>query len=95
MRKTKGFKSGTRNKLKAKSRSKINIIDYLREYEIGEKVIIKLQPSSKKGMPHPKFKAIIGKIKEKRGKAYLVTLKDGKKEKTIISNPEHLKPLKK
>jgi len=42
-------------------------------------------------MPHPKFHGLTGTIVGKRGNSYLVKIRDKKKEKIIISRPEHLR----
>jgi large subunit ribosomal protein L21e len=62
----------------------------MQEFKIGEKVVIRPNPSSHKGMPFKRFIGKVGIIVEKRGKAYIVKIKDGRKEKNIISRPEHL-----
>lgn len=92
VRASKGFRSGTRKKLRQKL-TRPAITRFLQEFEIGQRVIIVLEPSSHKGMPFPRFKGAMGKIIEKRGKSYVVELKDGNKVKKIISRPEHLKSI--
>lgn len=94
MKKSKGFRSGTRKKLKKNFREKFKVTNFLQEFKPGDKVTIVLNPSSHKGMPFPRFKGKIGEVKEKRGKAFLIEIKDGDKFKKIISRPEHLKPIK-
>jgi large subunit ribosomal protein L21e len=42
-------------------------------------------------MPFKRFQGLSGKIIEKRGRAYLIEIKDGNKTKTVIANPEHMK----
>lgn len=91
-KKSKGFRSRTRKILKSKR--KPTIIDYLKDLKIGEKVKIIPEPSSHKGMPELRFKGKIGHIINKRGNAYMVEIKDGNKEKKVISNPEHLKSMR-
>ncbi|MCD6477903.1 MAG: 50S ribosomal protein L21e [Candidatus Aenigmarchaeota archaeon] len=91
VRKTKGFRSGTRNKLRKKGKKKVTVNQFLEEFKEGERVLIKIEPSSHKGMPHPKFKGKYGTVIERRGRAYIVEIKDGKVKKDIIANPEHLK----
>ena len=81
MHASKGFRQGTRNKLKREVREKFKPSDYLREFKENEKVIIKPTPISQKGMPYPKFTGKIGTIIGKRGRAYLVLIKDKDKEK--------------
>jgi large subunit ribosomal protein L21e len=92
VRASRGFRSGTRKKLRQKL-TRPAITKFLQEFEIGQRVIIALEPSSHKGMPFPRFKGAMGKIIEKRGKSYVVELKDGNKVKKVISRPEHLKSI--
>lgn len=89
--KSKGPRKRTRYLLKKKAREKTPITKYLKEFKLGSKVIIKPNPSSHKGMPYKRFFGRLGTIVEKRGKSYIVKIKDGKKEKNIIARPEHLK----
>jgi len=88
-----GMRKKTRKKLKQKYKRQ-PITKFIKEFDIGQKVVIIPEPSSHKGMPSPRFKGKIGKIIEKRGKSYIVEIIDGKKKKRIISNPEHLKVFK-
>jgi large subunit ribosomal protein L21e len=92
VRASRGFRSGTRKKLRQKL-SRPAITKFLQEFKIGQRVIIALEPSSHKGMPFPRFKGAMGKIIEKRGKSYIVEIKDGNKVKKIVSRPEHLKSI--
>ena len=69
------------------------ITKFLQEFANGQKVVIKQEPSSHKGMPFRRFRGEMGTIVGKRGKAYIVEINDGDKVKKIISRPEHLKPL--
>ncbi len=91
VKKSKGFRSGTRKKLEQKVRPAIT--RFLQDFDIGQNVVIILEPSSHKGMPFPRFKGKMGKIVEKRGRSYVVKIKDGNKIKQIISRPEHLKAI--
>jgi large subunit ribosomal protein L21e len=50
-------------------------------------------PSSSNGRPFRRFFGRTGVITEKRGKSYIVKIKDGKKEKELITRPEHLKAI--
>lgn len=88
-RKSRGFRTRTRRKLRQKVRP--SITKFLQEFRKGQKVIILPEPSSHRGMPHPRFKGKTGKIIEKRGRSYLVEILDGNKVKKIIARPEHLK----
>jgi len=85
------FRSG--RKLRKRVREKgIRIRKFLQEFEVGQSVHISIESSSHKGMPHPRFQGKTGQVIGKRGRAYLVRIRDGGKYKTIISTPEHLIP---
>ena len=93
-RKAKGYRRKTRYILKRKprERGKTGLSKILREYEPNEKVVVKLDPSVHKGMPHRRFHGKIGVIAEKRGRSYVVNVSQGKAIKEIIVRPEHITP---
>lgn len=91
VKKSRGFRSGTRRKLRQKPSKRPAITKFLRAFKHGEKVMILPEPASQKGMPFPRYKGKVGVVVERRGRSYLVEIVDGKKKKTIISRPEHLK----
>jgi len=93
VQKSKGPKRRTRNLLKMGVREKIAITKYLQEFKIGSKVVLRPNPSSHKGMPYKRFIGKVGIIEDKKGKSYIIKIKDGNKEKIIISRPEHLKAI--
>jgi large subunit ribosomal protein L21e len=62
--------------------------------EPAEKVVIRLDPSVHKGMPHRRFHGHIGVIVDKRGKSYVVNVSQGNAIKEIIVRPEHITPHK-
>ncbi|MBR9680095.1 MAG: 50S ribosomal protein L21e [Candidatus Altiarchaeota archaeon] len=88
---SRGYRSKTRHKLKKSVRGMPPVNRFLQEFEIGEKVSIILDSSITKGMPHPRFHGRVGTVTGKRGRAYLIKLKDIKKEKIFISLPVHLR----
>lgn len=90
VRGSKGFRRSTRSKLKKKVRQKFKVTSYLKEFKPRDKVVIKIDPSSQKGMPFPKFKGKIGDVIERRGDSYIIEVRVGKSIKNIISRPEHL-----
>jgi large subunit ribosomal protein L21e len=91
VKKSRGFRVSTRKKLKQKPGYRPAITKFLQEFEKNQQVVIALEPSSQKGMPHPRFKGKIGKIIGRRGKSYIVEIIDGNKVKKIITRPEHLR----
>lgn len=90
---TKGTRAGTRKKLSKSPRQhgKISINAFLQKFELGDAVLIKPEPAYHKGMPYKRFFGNQGRIVEKRGKAYIVEVKDGSKKKKLICSPIHLK----
>lgn len=93
MRRSRGFKSKTRYKLKKDIRtSRTNpITKKIQIFDEKDLVHIIIDPSIHKGQPHPRFHGKTGKIAEKRGRAYIVEINDGDKAKKLIIRPEHLK----
>jgi len=62
----------------------------LQQFEIGTSVSINIDSSVHKGMPHPRFQGLTGKVEGMQGNAYLVGIIVGKKPKTLLVLPEHL-----
>ncbi|MDH5438558.1 MAG: 50S ribosomal protein L21e [Candidatus Bathyarchaeota archaeon] len=93
-RKSKGYRRKTRALLRKKprNRGKIGLSKILYEYKPGQKVVVKINPSVHKGMPHRRYHGRIGVIDSKRGRAYVVDVTQGKAVKEIIVRPEHLEP---
>jgi len=85
---------------KRKSRSiltKSNIlrgISYLLiNYNIGDKVIINIDPSEHNTMPHRRYQGKIGIIQEIGKRIIKVSVPIGNKEKILQTKRNHLKPL--
>lgn len=94
MKKSKGFRTRTRRLLKKKPREKgkIRLSKLLYQYQPGNRVVIKIDPSVHKGMPHKRYHGKVGTIIEKRGRSYVASVTQGKTVKEIIVRPEHLEP---
>ena len=90
-KKSRGFRAKSRFKLIQKPGYRPPITKFLQEFKKNQRVVILQEPSSQKGMPHPRFKGVAGRIIGKRGKSYIVEIVDGNKVKKLISRPEHLK----
>lgn len=91
VKRSKGFRSKTRRKLRKSARERKPITRGLQEFSIGEKVCIDIDPSFHKGMPHPRYQGFTGEIEGKQGNAYKVGVKVGEKHKVLLVLPEHLK----
>ncbi|HDM23554.1 50S ribosomal protein L21e [archaeon] len=67
------------------------LLRILEEVDVGTKVCIVTDPSVHKGMPFKRFHGKVGTVIEKRGRAYVVLVRDGGKYKKVIVRPEHLR----
>lgn len=88
-----GFRVGTRKRLSKKTRDKgrIKIRKVLQEFKPNDRVIIDVDSSVHKGMPHKRFFGKHGVILERRGNAYMIKIKGKGNEKTIICSTSHLR----
>jgi ribosomal protein L21E len=91
MKRPKGYLSKATKRLRSKR--KIKISDHIKHFNVGDKVIIKQKAYYKGALPHPRYRNIVGTVIEKRGRSYVVLIKDKNKEKKIISDPVHLESL--
>jgi large subunit ribosomal protein L21e len=96
LRKSRGYRSGTRRLFKKdpRERGKMKLSKLLYEYQPGSQVIVKIDSSVQKGMPHRRFHGRVGTIVNKRGRSYVVSVSQGDAVKEIIVRPEHLEPYK-
>jgi len=62
----------------------------VQEFEDGQKVHLKIDPSINDGRFHPRFNGHTGTVDGKQGEAYKVLIEDQGKEKTIIAKPAHI-----
>lgn len=93
VRRSMGPRSKTRHKLSQAARKKgmPPPSHTLREFAPGTKVDVVINPAIHGGMPHSRFHGLVGTVVEKRGESYVVDLAVGRKHKTLISRPEHLR----
>ena len=95
MRRSKGTRQGTRSILKRSKaqRGRLHIRRIMHKYEPGDRVAIVLDGGQQRGMPHRRFQGRTGFIQAQQGNAYVIAVKDGNMQKTVIARPEHLRPL--
>ncbi|NLV26963.1 MAG: 50S ribosomal protein L21e [Methanomicrobiales archaeon] len=88
-----GPRKKTRYKFKKdlRSRGVLPVTRVIQKFEIGQKVHIVCEPSIQKGMPHRRFHGKTGSVIGQRGRAWLVEIRDGNKNKMVISRPQHLR----
>lgn len=92
-KKAKGKRAKTRRKMK-KGNEKVTVNKLLRKIDLGSTAQVNINSSVHSGLPFRRFQGLTGKVKEKRGNAYIVKLRDGGKWKEVIAHPAHLKILK-
>lgn len=96
VRKSKGYRRGTRKLAKKPSRTKgkPNIGKLLVDHEVGSQVIIKIDSSVQKSIPHRRFHGKIGTVLDRRGRGYVVSVPQGEAVKEIVVRSEHLESYK-
>jgi len=95
VKKTHGSQYKTRNKLKKSPREKgkVSVDKYMQEFKVGDKVVIKPEPSVKKNLPHHRVIRTIGEVTGKTGNAYNLEVRVGNAIKKVSLLPIHLKKL--
>jgi large subunit ribosomal protein L21e len=63
----------------------------IQQYDVGQKVHLKLDPSVPKGRFHPRFNGHTGTVVGTQGRAFKVEINDGGKDKTLIVTAAHLR----
>jgi large subunit ribosomal protein L21e len=65
----------------------------LRDYAPNDRVVIRIDPSQVKGMPHRRFNGLVGVVKEVGRRVVTLDVAVGNKTKTLTARKEHLIPL--
>ena len=90
---SKGLRSKTRGVFQKRPRDRgapsPNTV--LREFPEGARVAIVNNPAVHKGMTHKRFQGQTGVVTGKQGGSFVVAVQHGKKAKTLVVRPEHLK----
>ena len=88
-----GHKRGTRHKMGREVRDKFTIEKLIKEFKEDDKVIIALNPSSRRNYPKGTYQGLAGTVLGMRGTCCVVRVVIGQKEKTLIVSPDHLKTI--
>jgi large subunit ribosomal protein L21e len=93
MPKSNGPRQGTRKKLANSPRDRGTSPPQraIQEYEEGEKVHLKIDPSIPNGRFHPRFDGRTGEVVGKQGDAFKVAINDGGKDKTLLVTAAHMR----
>lgn len=89
MGKSHGFRRRTRSLLKA-SKTKKGLSSLLVEYSPSDRVVVKIDPSQVKGMPHRRFNGLVGTVTEVGRRAVTLDVPVGDKVKTLVTRKEHI-----
>ena len=91
---SKGFRSRSRGTFtkEVRERGLPPVSRFLRAFEVGDKVIVRLEPSTPHGQPHPRYQGRTCTVVGRVGKAYRLEFLDGGKRKELLSLPIHLSP---
>lgn len=78
-----------RRKQRVREKGKISLSRYFQKLDKGQRVVIK--PNASLPFPLPlRFRGHAGIIESKRGKAYVVKIRDGNQYKKVVLRPIHL-----
>ncbi|HYK92802.1 MAG TPA: 50S ribosomal protein L21e [Thermoplasmata archaeon] len=89
---SKGSKSRTRGVLtkEVRERGMPPVTQFLKEFDVGDRVVVRLEASDPHGQPHPRYQGrtciVLGRV----GRAYRLSFMDGGKPKELIATPIHL-----
>lgn len=83
------FVGKTRHLARHHKPSSLSVNDYIKKFEIGDKVAI-VPKGNTRDIPHPRYRGRIGIITEKRGSAYVVKVRIMSAERTLIVPVIHL-----
>jgi len=91
---SKGFRSRSRGVFtkKVRERGLPPVSRFLREFAVGDRVIVRIEASDPHGQPHPRYQGRTCTVVAKSGRAYRIEFLDGGKRKELIANPIHLMP---
>ena len=80
-------------KKKIRTRGKLQLSRYFQEFKKGDSVAVVREKSVKSAFPK-RIQGRTGKVEDKRGRSYMIKLKEQNKEKKFLIAPIHLKKIK-
>ena len=91
MARSHGYRRRTRSLLKKRSSRGLSHIRA--DYSPQQKVVIKIDSTQVKGIPHRRFNGLVGFVRETGRRAVTIDVIVGDKVKTVIARKEHIAPL--
>ena len=89
---SKGYRRKTRQLLRKRGDSKRGLSTILRQYNVLDKIVIDIDPTQCKGMPHRRFQGRVGVVEQVGKRSLTVKVPTGGKTKTVTTRLEHVKP---
>ena len=91
---SKGFRSRSRGTFtkEVRERGLPPVTRFLQEFDVGQRVIVRLEASDPHGQPHPRYQGKVCVVLGKVGRAYRIGFTDGGKPKQLIATAIHLVP---
>jgi len=91
---SKGFRSRSRGTFtkEVRERGLPPVSRFLREFAVGDRVIVRIEASDPHGQPHPRYQGRTCTVVAKSGRAYRIAFLDGGKRKELVATPIHLIP---
>ncbi|MGQ9781704.1 MAG: 50S ribosomal protein L21 [Nitrososphaeria archaeon] len=93
MPRSRGYRKKTRSLLTKDSNDEQGLSYIMKKYNVNDKVVIKINPSVVKGMPHRRYHGKVGIVEKIMKRSLLINVKVGDKTKKVIARLEHVKPL--
>jgi large subunit ribosomal protein L21e len=68
------------------------LTSFLHEYKVDDRVVVDIDPSQVKGMPHRRYQGLVGTVEEVRRRSLVIKVPVGSKVKKVMTRLEHVKP---
>jgi large subunit ribosomal protein L21e len=81
------------NRKPIRTRGKLQLSRYFQRFKEGDFVAISREPAVQSNFKK-RLQGITGIVEGRRGKAYMIKIKDGNQDKRILIEPIHLKKIK-
>ena len=85
-----GFRYKSRSVLTKRATRGVSFL--LRQYNVGDRVLIQIDSRQHKAMPHRRYHGKVGSVKEVGRRSVILNVKLGNKTKTLITRFDHIKP---
>jgi large subunit ribosomal protein L21e len=91
---SKGFRARTRGTFTkhVRERGRPPVTRFLQTFEVGDRVIVRIESSEPHGMPHPRYQGRVATVTARVGRSYRIAFLDGGKAKELVAHPVHLLP---